>query len=449
MNMTVEALKTKAEQGFAEQFDAGRSGLAGAGNPWVDGFREAGWKTYAASGLPHRRVEEWKYTDLRARLDEAFPAAPVLAEALTLDQVREALGSQLAEADCHRLVIVDGTFRPELSDLGDLEGKAEVLSLADALAQPSEDLQETLGHVNPQESEAVVALNSALMSGGVVLTVGDGVELAKPVHLVHVFAAKSAASVTTRNIISVSKGAKATLLESYVAHSDEPCQRNCVTELIAGDGAKVHHLKFQNENSEATHLTSWMVRLGADVTYRAFQFALGSTVARNQVFVEFAGEGSSSHVSGAVMARGRQHNDTTLVIDHTVPACESREFYKLVLSDDARGIVQCKVNVHRDAQKSDGHQMAQALLLSEAAEFDSKPELEIFADDVVCGHGSTSGQVDEELLFYLRARGIPENEARALLVAAFVREAIDKVENEDIRTAFEGFAEAWLAGEGA
>jgi Fe-S cluster assembly protein SufD len=210
----------------------------------------------------------------------------------------------------------------------------------------------------------------------------------------------------------------------------------------------VHHIKFQNENIETAHLSSWMMRLVADVTYNSFQFSIGAGLARNQIFVSFAGEGSFSHVSGAVMARGRQHNDTTMVIDHAVPACESREFNKLVLDGSARGIVQCKVNVHRDAQKTDGHQMARALMLSEMAEFDSKPELEIFADDVVCGHGSTSGQVDDELMFYLRSRGIPEPQARALLIAAFVGEAIEKIENEPIREAFVTMAEAWLSSEG-
>lgn len=445
--MTAEALKTKAELGFAEQFDKGRQSLPGSGNAWTDGLRDGAWATYAASGLPHRRVEEWKYTDLRARFDEAYPPAPAVAEALTVDDVNKALGKAFADLDCHRLVIVDGHYRPELSDLNNLGGKAEVIALADALSDPSDQLQAVLGKANPQESDTVVALNTALMTGGVVIEIDDNAAIEKPLHIVHVFAAKTPASVTTRNVVSVGAGASVTLLEGYVSYSDVACQRNGVTELVAGDGANVQHLKYQAENGDTAHLTSWMTRLGADVTYNAFQFSTGAAVARNQVFVHFAGENSVSHVSGAVLARGSQHNDTTLVIDHAVPACESREFKKLVLSGEARGIIQCKVNVHKDAQKSDGHQMAQALMLSETAEFDSKPELEIFADDVVCGHGSTSGQVDEELLFYLRARGIPEKEARALLVAAFIGEAIEKVENEDIREIFSGFAEAWLADE--
>lgn len=444
--MDTQVKRTKAEEGFVSQFESGRDALPG--NDRVRKLRDDAFDRYSASGLPHRRVEEWKYTDLRRVLGEAYPPAPALAEALSAEQVAAALGKELSALDCHKLVIVDGNYQSELSDAGALEGKAEVLSLADALAKPTDWVEDILGKANPQDGDTVVALNTALMSGGVALRVLDGAAIEKPVHLIHVIAAGEPASITTRNVVFVGKGAKITLLESYVAHGRAPAQRNTVTELIAADKAEIDHIKFQDERGDSAHLTSWMTRLGADVTYRAFQFSLGASVARNQIFVHFSGEGSLSHVSGAVMGRDKQHNDTTLVIDHAVPSCESREFNKLVLNDEARGVVQCKVNVHRDAQKSDGHQMAHALLLSPTAEFDSKPELEIFADDVVCGHGSTSGQVDEDYLFYLRSRGIPEPTARAMLVAAFIGEAIEKVENEEVREAFRAMSETWLSGQG-
>jgi Fe-S cluster assembly protein SufD len=447
--MAAETLKTRAEQGFADQFTAGKSALPGAGDTWTEGLRDAAWETYASAGLPHARVEEWKYTDLRRLLSEAYPPAPALAEALNADDIAAALGSEFAGLECHRMVIVDGQFRPELSDLGALEDKGEIQSLGDQLNSPSNWLKQTLSRISPPQSDAVVALNTALMTGGIALRIEDNAKFEKPVHIVHVFAAREAASVTSRNVINIGAGAKICLLESYVSHASAPLQRNVVTELIAGDGSDVQHIKLQNENLESTHLTSWMTQLGTDVTYKAFQFSIGASVARNQIFVTFAGEGSTSHVSGAVMARGKQHNDTTMVIDHAVPGCESREFNKLVLDSSARGIVQCKAVVQKDAQKTDGHQMAHALMLSETAEFDSKPELEIFADDVVCGHGSTSGQVDNELMFYLRARGIPEPQARALLIAAFVGEAVERIENEPIREAFRSLTEIWLGGEGA
>lgn len=443
--MTAEALKTKAELGFADHFEAARGALPG--DAWAQSLRDEAWQRYAGTGLPHRRVETWKYTDLRGLLADAYPPAPILSEALSTDDVKEALGAEVAAIDCYALVMVDGRLRAELSDLEALAAVGEAHALADALQAPPEWLKATLGQINPQEDDPVIALNMALMSDGVALRINEGAAPEKPVHIVHIHAGREPVGLTKRNVIQVGANSKLTLMESFVARFDAPAQRNAVTELDVGDSAEVRHVKYQADNSATTHLANWLVRLGEESDYQALQFSTGAAVARNQVFVAFAGEGAKSHINGAVMLRGKQHNDTTMVVDHAVPGCESREFNKLVLDGDARGIVQCKVNVHKYAQKSDGHQMAQALMLSEAAEFDSKPELEIFADDVVCGHGSTSGQVEEELMFYLRSRGIPEKPARALLIAAFVGEAIERLDDDSIRDAFQELAGQWLAAE--
>lgn len=444
--MAVEARKTRAEQDFADQFEAASASLPGSSD-WARTLRESASQAFVSAGLPHRRVEEWKYTDLRSLLREAYPPAPMLGVALTSDDIAAALGDQLAAIDAYRIVIVDGQLRGELSDMDALGADGEVLSIADVLDSPPPWLKDTLGTVNPPENDPVIALNMALTTGGVAVRVSDGVSPDKPVHIVHVHAAQTPAGIATRNLFVAGAGANATLIESYVTSSGAAAQRNAVSEILVGESARLAHVKFQNEGGETTHLSSWMTRLEADAVYTAFQFSAGAALARNQIFVRFAGEGATSHVNGAVMLRGTQHNDTTMVIDHAVPDCESREHFKAVLDGDARGINQCKAIVRPDAQKSDGHQMAQALLLSETAEFDSKPELEIFADDVICGHGSTSGQVDEELLFYLRSRGIPEAQARALLIVAFVGEVIEKVEDEPVREALLGVANAWLGVE--
>ena len=193
------------------------------------------------------------------------------------------------------------------------------------------------------------------------------------------------------------------------------------------------------------HLANWLVDVGANADYRGFQFTSGVTLARNGLAVTFKGEDAKIDLSGVFLARKTQHVDTTLVVDHAVPACLSRELFKGVLEDEARGIFQGKVIVRPDAQKTDGKQMAQVLMLSPNAEFDSKPELEIYADDVVCGHGSTSADLDEDLLFYCRSRGIPEAEARALLIESFVGEALAKIEREDVREALTEWRGGWLA----
>jgi Fe-S cluster assembly protein SufD len=194
----------------------------------------------------------------------------------------------------------------------------------------------------------------------------------------------------------------------------------------------------------ATHLANWLVGIGERADYRGFQFTSGVALARNQLALTFKGQGAKIDLSGAFLAQGHEHIDTTLVVDHAVPGCTSRELFKGVLADEARGIFQGKVIVRPDAQKTDGKQMAKVLMLSPNAEFDSKPELEIFADDVVCGHGSTSADLDRDLLFYCQSRGIPEQEARALLIESFIGEAIAKVEREDVREALAALARKWL-----
>jgi Fe-S cluster assembly protein SufD len=297
--------------------------------------------------------------------------------------------------------------------------------------------------VNAQEN-AVLALNTALMTDGAVLRVPEGLTLDKPVHLIDLTGSGEPVASFTRNVLIAGEGASVALIETYAGLGGRGLQRNVVTEVLVADKAAVEHYKFQRDDGEAFHLSTWLVRIGADARYDAFQFSLGAGLARNQIFARFAGEGSALDVSGAFLMRDRQHCDTTLLVEHNVPHCTSRELFKAVLDEEARGVFQGKIIVAPGAQKTDGKQMAGALLLSESAEFDSKPELEIFADDVVCGHGSTSGQIDEDLLFYLEARGIPEPEARALLIQAFVGEAFERVKHEGLRDAFAAASAGWL-----
>lgn len=444
MDMSANALTTQAEQDFAELYEGAKAKLPGAGNGWVRNLRDQAIAAYAETGLPHRRVEAWKYTDLRRAIGEAFPPSPAISEALGPDDLKAILGEALAGFDCYRIVLVDGHVRQELSDFSFAGDKGEATSLVDALAAPPDWLQASFGKVNPPEGEAVIELNAALMSDGAVLRVPAGQEIDKPIHLIHVHSAKRPASITTRNFISVGDGAKVALIESFFSLSDAPLQHNVAGELEIGDDAQVSHLKIQRESETATHLASWMTRLGASADYKAFQFTTGAELSRSQMFLAFMGEGASANVSGAFLLRDKQHHDTTLVIDHTVGHCESRELFKAVLDDDANGVFQGKIEVYPHAQKTDSKQMAQGLMLSEAAEFDSKPELIIYADDVVCGHGSTSGQIDEESMFYLRSRGIGEAEARSLLIQAFAGEAIDLIEDETLREILLGTVADWL-----
>jgi FeS assembly protein SufD len=445
MELSVHQFRSKAEQDLLDLYTRSAAALPGATNPFVAALRKQAIKTYGSLGLPHRRIEAWKYTDLRERIGDIGPLIAARGEAVGETELEAALGEKLAHFPAYRLVVAEGELRVDLSDISGLRAAGvDVGALAHWLEMPPEWLKDTLGQVNPREDDALVALNTALMTGGVALRLPEGLTLGKPIHIVHLDGNGASASTFTRNVIVAEKGASATVLESYETLGTNGLLRNAVTEVKLGDKSAIHHVKLQGEAVETIHLNVWLASLAADARYNAFQLSVGAALSRNQLYVGFDGEGSATDVSGATLARGKQHCDTTLVVEHRVPRCESRELFKLVLDGEARGIFQGKIIVAPNAQKTDGKQMSQALLLSETAEFDSKPELEIFADDVVCGHGATSGQIDEDLLFYLESRGIPEEQARALLIQAFVDDALEVLDDDLLREAFAATAAAWL-----
>lgn len=439
--MTIAKVKTKAEQALIEQFEAVAAALPG--NAWLAALRKSAIGTFAALGLPHRRLEAWKYTDLRAATKDALP--PAGKAVLDERRLAAALGPGLAGLQAVTYVFVNGRLAswshgPLVADHPGIT----VTPLAKALALPDAALQSHFGAVNAPEDDAMIALNTAFASDGAVIRVKAGARLEVPVHIVMLSDPDTPAAVTTRNLIEVGAGAVVTLIESHVGAGSVARQTSHAVEIALGEAATLDHVKVLREGPSSQHVGTAMVRLGADATYRGFQFTASPGLARNQSFLRFAGEGGTVELNAAFLVRDRQHVDTTLVVDHAVPRCTSRELIKGVLDGEARGVFQGKVLVRPDAQKSDGKQMARALMLSPAAEFDSKPELEIHADDVVCGHGSTSAELDDEMLFYLRSRGIPAAEARALLIDAFVGEAIDTVRDDAVREALRGLATAWL-----
>lgn len=445
MELPVQQFRTKAEQAYLDMFVAAEKALPGARNKWVSGLRTKAIEAYGRLGLPHRRIEAWKYTDLRARLTDVHPLLSAVGVPVGEADLDRALGAAVAGLSSYRLVVVEGDLRADLSDISGLKAAGvEVVALAQAMEKPPAWLKAVLGKVNPRDDDPVLALNTALMTGGAALRVREGVTLDKPIHLIQLDGAGEPASTVTRNVVVAEPGSSVMVVESFGSLGIRGLQRNAVTELLVGDKAAVRHVKIEREGDDALHLSTWLVELGADARYDAFQFSTGAAVIRNQVYARFAGEGSALDISGAFLMRGRQHCDTTLLVEHAVPRCTSRELFKGVLDSEARGVFQGKIIVSPGAQKTDGKQMAGALLLSETAEFDSKPELEIFADDVICGHGSTSGQIDEDLLFYLEARGIPEAQARALLIQAFVGEALERVEDEALRDALAAASAEWL-----
>jgi Fe-S cluster assembly protein SufD len=443
VNVEITPIKTAAETALAQAFLLARETLPG--NDAIAAQRAAAFDLFAKEGLPHRRVEEWKYTDLRALMRDAKPLA-VPPDAAAKARATGA-GKLLGDVEARRLVFVDGAFVAELSDIAALEPGLEVGSLADAFASTAPLIAAHLGKLAPA-ADVAVALNTALMGDGAVIRIAAGATINRPLHLLFVASEKPAASFV-RSLVVVEEGARAMLIESHEGPSGSDYQVNAALELFVGDQAHVDHVKIIAEGADALHVSTLAAAIGAHARFNAFTFTAGGAVVRNQLFLRFDGEGTVAGIRGATLLKGHQHADTTLIANHIARDCQSREVFKSVLDDEAHGVFQGRIVVHRHAQKTDAKMMTRALLLSERAEADNKPELEIFADDVQCGHGATAGALDGDLKFYLMARGIPAAEAEALLIQAFLGEAIEGIEHAGLREALMEYIAAWLNARGA
>jgi Fe-S cluster assembly protein SufD len=437
------AVKTEVERQPGELFAAAQGRLPGSG-PVAD-VRQKAFDDFLRLGLPHRRIEEWKYTDLRALLRDVAPLAPAPDQA-ALARAAKAVKA-LGLDGTQKLVLVDGVFAPQLSDVAGLEQGVSLHTLREILEDKTNPARADLLQT-AVASDAMIALNAALATDGVVVGIADGVSLTKPLHIVHI-ATHSQTSVVTRSLVRIGNDAHVTLVESFVAAEGAQAYQSHDSVVIwIGDRTDVQHVRLVEDTLDAANITTAIFTLGAKSRLNTFNLTNGGGISRYQGFITFAGEGAALTTNGVNLLGGRRHGDTTLVVDHAVPNCSSREVFRAVLDDRAHSVFQGRIIVKPDAQKTDGKMMTRALLLSDEAEADSKPELEIFADDVVCGHGSTAGALDESLLFYLRARGLPEKEAQALLIAAFVGEAIESIVDETLRDFASAAAERWLTMRG-
>ena len=430
--MNVALAKTETGRAVTSVFTVARDRLPGSGK--IADMRRQAFEAFERAGLPNRRIEEWKYTDLRALLREVLPLAPA-PDAAAIKRARAALKS-VGVKGAIKFVLIDGIFVPELSDSA--EAGVTVKALREALEGGDSDLLAT------DATDAMISLNAAMATDGVVISVADGATLTQPLQIIHV-ATASKVSAFTRSHLAIGKGARVTLVESFVAADGARAyQANDTVVLSIGDGAELSHVRVMADALDAANITSGIFAVGAKAKYNFFNMTSGGALSRFQGFLTLNGEGSELNVNGVNLLKGTQHGDTTLLVDHAVPNCTSRELFRAVVDDRAHSVFQGRIIVRPNAQKTDGKMMTRALLLSDEAEADNKPELEIFADDVTCGHGATSGALDESLLFYLRARGLPEKEAQALLIQAFVGEAIEGIANDDLREAAMTAAQRWL-----
>ena len=415
--------------------------LDGSGPATVRSLRERAMTRFAAAGFPTPALEDWKYTNVAPLAGQAFHLAA--EDGARGDSI--AAGARLGLGS--ELVFINGRFAPALSAPGALPHGVRVGSLEDGLRAHPELIEPHLGRYAPfeQSAESLTALNTAFIRDGAFIYVPVGVALDAPVHCLYVSLAAGGAVVThPRTLIIAGEGSRLTVVEQYVGEG--AYWTNAVTEAIVGAGATVVHHTLQREAEQATHLGVVAVHQAAGSVFHSHAVSLGAGLARTDISTRLDAPGATCQFDGLYLARGMQHVDHHTSIDHRQPRGTSRELYKGILDDRATGVFNGKVFVRSHAQQSDAQQMNKNLLLSDEAQIDTKPQLEILADDVKCSHGATIGQLDEEAIFYLRSRGLDAAAARVMLVFAFANEVIAKIGVDPLRARLEAMlAERLLA----
>ena len=431
-----------AEFPFVERFDEVTAGLPGAGLDWLDTIRRESLDRFNRLALPSTRVEAWKYTNLKDLAKTPFDIVGSSIEPTSIDLT--GLGAKRS-GPVHRLVFANGLYSAALSDAGNLPEGLVVTNLADALTTHGDLVRPHLERISSLEGESLLALNAAFMMNGYVVALGDGVQVDAPIELVFVSDTATPTSVHPRNLVVAGAGSRIVLSETHVGYGPSEYWSNPVTEVVVAPEAEVVHRKCQQESANAFHLANTRVTLAEKGSYQAFQISIGARLARCEIEVRLEGEGADCQLDGIYLARDSQHTDITTRIAHTQPGGSSRQVFKGVLDDHSRGVFQGQVSVSPDAQRTDGHQLNKTLLLSDDAEIDTKPELEIYADDVKCSHGAAAGQLDEMELFYLRSRGLDADEARQVLIRAFIAEVVESVDDEPFRDHLNEMIDGWLS----
>ncbi len=430
-----------AETALAQSYDALREAFPGSAR--VRELRAQAYELVKSQGLPTRRVEAWHYSDLRAAIGDGLPLAGAPDEA-SLEAARTILPA--LDDERVRIVLVDGFYAPALST-GPLTGDILVRALDEALAEPAPGLLEVLAPAAIGAGDTILALNAAFMRGGVVIGVEPGYKPALPVEIVFVTAGAAPRSIVSRSLVRAGAGSAFTVVERHLDAGGAPAHVNEALVLLAGTKSQVEHVAiFGSGPSAQVAVRSLIAQVWDDAELKSFGLVESCGFARRQIFARFQSQRSSLSRSGAALLDGKCHADTTLVVDHAHPHNVSREYFKHIVGDAATGVFQGKITVAPVAQKTDGAMKSQTILLSDGAAMYNKPELEIFADDVVCGHGATVGALDPNQLFYAMSRGLPRPEAEALLLEAFLGDAVESVSHEVLREEIMQRVRARLAG---
>jgi Fe-S cluster assembly protein SufD len=412
---------------------------AGKEPAWLEKIRQAAMDRFAELGFPTTRVEEWKYTSVAPLTRIPFrPAADSLAPG---DVGQSAAFQSASIPDSIPLCFFGGRYTDELTPRSALPAGVKVSSLRQALSANPGLLEQHLARYASYEKKPFVALNTAFMEDGAFIEISKDVILDKPIHLLFVaLAGDEPVIYHPRNLILMGRGSQATIIEYYSSLDGEnkaPYLTNAVTEVVVGENAKVEYIKEQDESRQAFHIATLQFMQERSSRVHTHSLAFGGGLAREELITVLNGEGAEGLMNGLYVINGRQHVDNHTIIDHAKPHCSSRELYKGVLDGKSTGVFNGKIIVRKDAQKTDSKQSNKNLLLAEDCVINTKPELEIFADDVKCTHGATIGQIDTEAIFYLRSRGIALEEARSMLTVAFANDVISKIKFEPLRERLE------------
>lgn len=412
---------------WQDSFKRTQDRLPGAATPWLLRMRSKAMESFQQQGLPDTRMEDWKYTSLRRLLRSQFVPADDLP-------VHTDLSPWLfGDEPMHRLVFVDGYYRPDLQPFRTLLTGATLCSLATALEECPDVVEPVLGHTLDINTPGFNALNTAFLQDGAWIRLEQDAELELPVHLLYISTGQPDAMTTHRNLIVAGAGSSATIIESWISLNDATGLTNTVTEIMLEDNATLSYYKLEQEDETTTHVGGTHVRQAAGSRFASYSVTLGGRLVRNDLQVALHGPGAECTLNGLTLTHGHQHVDNHTRIDHHSPQATSNELYKGILDDRSRTVFSGRIVVHPDAQKSRAQQSCHSLLLSADAEVDARPQFEIHADDVQCSHGCTAGQLDEDAYFYLRSRALDASNARALLVYAFAADILERIPLEYMR----------------
>jgi Fe-S cluster assembly protein SufD len=430
---------------YRELVSSHRREWPGQGPDWLVRLREQGATRFEESGFPTRRDEAWRYTSLEFLERHAFqPAGDIPFRALQTEDIEPWLLPQTRTA---RLVFVNGRYSESLSSPESAGHGVTLGSLREHLERDRDGVRKHLGTIADGAADAFASLNMALMADGAFVRVAAGATVSRPIELLHVSVGMDEPAMAhPHHLIVLEDGARASLIERYVALGDAMYFNNAMVEVSLGEGAELFHDRLQEESTNAYHLAALHVAQAAASRYRHVTAALGGAWARTGITLGLDGEGAVAELDGVYLARDRQLNDVHLDVRHNVPRCESRERFKGILDGMGRAVFDGRILVARDAQKTDAALSNDNLMLSRKAEIDTKPQLEIYADDVRCSHGTTVGQLDEAMLFYLRSRGIDADEARQMLCLGFAGEILERFSAEGVRQRARGLLARRLGG---